>query len=114
MLQITSKKDCCGCNACSEICPKHCIEMTFDSKGFLYPKIDANNCIECGLCEKVCPMIEKNTAVNFPVAAYAGRNKDMKQYLSSSSGGADFVMSSHIKNTAKPTKSHFRNHVPSL
>lgn len=96
MLQITSKKDCCGCNACSEVCPKHCIEMTFDSKGFLYPKIDANNCIECGLCEKVCPMIEKNTAVNFPVAAYAGRNKDMKQYLSSSSGGAAFVMSSHI------------------
>ena len=31
--------------------------MERDNEGFLYPIIDKNICIDCGLCEKVCPQI---------------------------------------------------------
>ena len=32
--------------------------MNPDSEGFLYPKTSKENCIQCGLCERVCPLGE--------------------------------------------------------
>lgn len=55
MLQITNKQDCCGCYACIQKCPKQCIKMESDEEGFEYPIIDKEQCINCGLCNKVCP-----------------------------------------------------------
>lgn len=52
MIQISDKTKCCGCRACSEICPKQCINMERDSEGFLYPVVDKEICIDCGMCEK--------------------------------------------------------------
>lgn len=57
MIEITRKVDCCGCRACVEICPKKCIAWDTDIEGFRYPKVDTSRCIECHLCEKVCPQI---------------------------------------------------------
>ena len=48
------KINCCGCSACVSICPKQCITMQGDEEGFLYPWIDKEKCINCGLCDKVC------------------------------------------------------------
>lgn len=92
------KKDCSGCNACAEACPKHCIEMIPDKKGFLYPKVDTATCIDCGVCTKVCPFEDGNIHLNTPLTAYAAWNKDREQYLASSSGGAAQVFSSYIIN----------------
>lgn len=33
--------------------------MKADREGFLYPKINKDLCINCGLCENVCPIINK-------------------------------------------------------
>lgn len=96
MIRITDKSHCCGCNACAEICPKHCIEMKADSKGFLYPQIDADVCIECGLCDKVCPFPIENQIKRDPLTAYAAWSVDRKIHLSSSSGGAAYVFSKYI------------------
>lgn len=90
------KKDCCGCNACAEICPKHCIHMVEDTKGFLYPQVDSSICIECGVCERVCPMDNAKKLLMAPLKAYAAWNKNRKEHLSSSSGGAAYVLSSYI------------------
>lgn len=49
-----NKNDCCGCTACFAICPKQAISMIEDDEGFLYPTIDDNKCIGCGLCVRVC------------------------------------------------------------
>lgn len=52
------KEDCCGCEACRQICPQKCIEMIEDEEGFLYPNVFREKCISCKLCEKVCPVKE--------------------------------------------------------
>ena len=53
MIDIKDKKECCGCSACIQKCPKQCISLQEDNEGFLYPLVDKENCIDCGLCEKV-------------------------------------------------------------
>ena len=45
---------CCGCSACYAVCPVHAITMEPDSEGFLYPVVDADKCICCHKCIRVC------------------------------------------------------------
>ena len=83
-----TKKDCCGCHACANRCPKQCITMVRDPEGFLYPQVDESQCIQCGLCEKVCPVI--NAVVpdaSASPAAFAAMNEENQVRLESSSGG---------------------------
>lgn len=91
MIQIDDKHNCCGCSACASICPKHCIIMQDDSEGFLYPKVNEADCIDCGLCEKVChelhPFEERK-----PQKVYAAINKDEEVRLKSSSGGIFYLL----------------------
>ncbi|MBP5345516.1 MAG: Coenzyme F420 hydrogenase/dehydrogenase, beta subunit C-terminal domain [Bacteroidales bacterium] len=61
MIEITDKKKCCGCWACSNVCPRKCINMEVDEEGFRYPKINRELCIDCGLCEKVCPVLHSDS-----------------------------------------------------
>lgn len=56
MVVITDKHDCCGCGACVQACPHSCISMHADKEGFLYPESDPGKCVNCNLCEKVCPV----------------------------------------------------------
>lgn len=86
MLQITDKSKCCGCNACVQRCPKQCIVMHEDEEGFLYPQVDVTLCVDCGLCEKVCPMLAQND-VKKALQIFAAKNKNEHQRLHSSSGG---------------------------
>ena len=64
MIKFSSKEQCCGCNACGDICPKQAISFETDVEGFWYPKVDEKKCINCGLCEKVCPIIQPADGVN--------------------------------------------------
>lgn len=90
------KEECCGCNACAEICPQHCIRMKEDSKGFFYPRVDVAVCIECGACENVCPFDTTNLLLRAPLKAYAAWNKIEAEHTLSSSGGVAYVFSSYI------------------
>lgn len=86
MIRIYDKKYCCGCSACEQICPKHCIQMQADEEGFLYPFIKKSECIDCNLCEKVCPVINAGKK-RTPVKTLAVKNPDEEIRLESSSGG---------------------------
>lgn len=86
MIHIKKKQDCCGCAACVQVCPKQCIEMRADNEGFFYPKVCTVNCINCDLCEKVCPVINKNES-RVPVNTVAAINTDENVRMKSSSGG---------------------------
>lgn len=45
---------CCGCAACMNVCPKKAITMEYGDDGYLYPVINQEECIGCGLCQKKC------------------------------------------------------------
>ena len=95
MINIINKKDCCGCSACVQKCPKHCISLQEDNEGFLYPKVDVSSCIECGLCSKVCP-IKKQNESRYPLKVYASKNKNDLIRLRSSSGGVFTLLAEQI------------------
>lgn len=83
---LSNMKDCTGCHACTNICPKKCIFMKYDNEGFLYPIVDYNICIKCKRCVNVCPINNNIKSYNTPIA-YACYNKDENIRLNSSSGG---------------------------
>ena len=88
--RICDKKDCIGCFACYNICPKNAIEMKEEKLGHIYPEINVNKCINCNLCKKICPS-NKNFQLREPLKAYAMISKDEKIRKNSTSGGAATV-----------------------
>lgn len=86
MIELYDKADCTGCSACANICPRGCITMTADSEGFLYPEVNTDICVDCRLCEEVCPMINKPMPHDIK-AVYGAKNKDDSVRFTSSSGG---------------------------
>lgn len=86
MIDIRDKRNCCGCSACVQACPKQCISFNEDEQGFCYPLVDWESCIDCHLCEKVCPCINQEEQGE-PLQVYAAINPDEKIRMNSSSGG---------------------------
>ncbi|WP_303179925.1 Coenzyme F420 hydrogenase/dehydrogenase, beta subunit C-terminal domain [uncultured Butyricimonas sp.] len=87
MKNICSPINCSGCFACFNVCPRTAITMQSDSYGFLYPVIDVDKCIDCGLCVKVCPA-NKVIKGNHIIRALAVILKAPEALLESASGGA--------------------------
>ena len=89
MIHIEDKKECCGCWACYSVCPRQCIKMEEDGEGFRYPSVNTSLCIDCGLCEKVCPVINADNA-DTPhwQEGLLAQNKDERIRRESTSGGA--------------------------
>ena len=97
MIEIKEKKECCGCQACYNKCPKNAIEMIEDERGFKYPKVNMEKCINCGLCNKVCPIINNKKIENTP-KAYACINKNEEIRTQSTSGGIFTLLATAIIN----------------
>lgn len=97
MIEVKDKKDCCGCSACAQICPKQCIQMRSDDEGFDYPFVDTARCIDCGRCDKVCPIQNAGVAKR-PLKVYASKNRDEEVRQESSSGGVFTLLAESVLN----------------
>ena len=86
-IDIIQKEQCSGCTACMSVCPKDAIVMESDNEGFLYPKVNKTKCIECGLCKKTCPIINKQIFNEFNQKAFIFQNKNEDIRKDSTSGG---------------------------
>lgn len=100
MIEIKDKRDCTGCGACLNACPLRIIKMEEDNDGFIYPKINVEDCIDCHLCEKCCPMLKGESEVGESYVGYprfyAGQLRSKKDLLEVSSGGAFWAFSQTI------------------
>lgn len=95
MIHLKSIHECCGCSACVQRCPKSCISLCEDDEGFLYPKIDASQCVACGICEAVCPVLNQSEPMQ-PLYCYAAVNPDETIRMQSSSGGIFSMLAESI------------------
>jgi acetyltransferase-like isoleucine patch superfamily enzyme/coenzyme F420-reducing hydrogenase beta subunit len=90
MIKLQRNIDCCGCNACGDACSHDAIAFKTDIEGFWYPKVDMDKCTDCGLCEKVCPIINvkdlKKNDLEQSVC-YAAEHKNLEVVFDSTSGG---------------------------
>ena len=89
MINIQNKADCCGCNACGDVCSKNAISFVTDGEGFWYPQVNKDLCVDCGLCDKVCPILNKADFIRRydEALVYAAYAKDEAIRLDSTSGG---------------------------
>lgn len=98
MINITDKRKCTGCTACMSICGKRCISMKEDEEGFLYPAVDIDNCVDCGLCEKICPVLNPFEEKKDEPQCFAGRSNQKEIVEKSSSGGLFSVIARSVLN----------------
>ncbi|MDR1183068.1 MAG: Coenzyme F420 hydrogenase/dehydrogenase, beta subunit C-terminal domain [Bacteroidales bacterium] len=90
MISIIDKVECCGCNACGDVCGHKAITFVTDMEGFWYPEVDEEKCTDCDLCDKVCPIINvkelKKNDLEEP-DCYAAKHKNLEVVFDSTSGG---------------------------
>lgn len=96
---LKKNSDCCGCEACKNICPQNAISMVRDAEGFAYPKINPELCIKCGKCDATCPSLNfhEKFAEKLPKVLLA-INPDEKIRRHSSSGGVFSALGEIILN----------------
>lgn len=95
---LAEKSLCMGCGSCAMVCPYHCITMDEDKEGFLYPNIDLQRCVSCGLCEKSCPILIKNVKEIYNTKSFAAQNRNEEIRGNSSSGGVFYSLALSIIN----------------
>lgn len=78
--------DCCGCNACVQVCPTKAISLHSDKYGFVYPTITPALCVDCKRCQSVCPSINNFSDQVTPKVLSAYANNESKREKGSSGG----------------------------
>lgn len=93
MIDFPFNEECYGCGLCEEACPVHAITMRENAEGFRVPLVDAETCINCRKCEKLCIRLQEHRGIDLHSSEfYAYWQKDSRDRLRSTSGGAFYTM----------------------
>ena len=97
MEKIVDHLLCTGCSACMTQCPRDAITMAPREKGFMYPKIDSEKCVDCGYCQKICPVLgAERLYQQEPPVAFAAQHYVEGVLKNSSSGGVFTAISDYF------------------
>lgn len=91
------KTSCSGCGACVQVCTHNALKMAADDEGFLYPFLDVEKCIRCGLCDMTCPIVGKDVAnKDQEQHCYIATTKEEKYYKDSASIGICTMLTEYV------------------
>lgn len=99
MPNLANDNTCTGCLACVDTCSKGALSSCYNEEGHLFYKINSSLCVECGLCEKKCPVVsgynygENKFKDSKPFAAWS---KDDELRAKSTSGGVFASLAKYI------------------
>ena len=97
MPKLAKYKDCTGCMACVDSCHHQALQCSLNKEGHIVPVVDENTCINCGACEKTCPVVSKLEYTTSPLAkAYAGWAKDDVVRQVSATAGTFAAMAQYV------------------
>lgn len=78
---------CSGCGMCAKVCPKNCITIKLNDKGFYSYEIDKEKCIKCNKCKKVCGQLNNKIEEIKDMKLYSAYSLNEEILKTSSSGG---------------------------
>ncbi len=88
---------CYGCTACVEICAHGAIHTSHDEEGFVRPVVELEKCVECSLCETVCPALTTHQdASTFTQRIYAAYSNQPEVVSRSTSGGVFYHLAEMV------------------
>jgi coenzyme F420-reducing hydrogenase beta subunit len=97
MNNLLCEKDLCtGCMSCYNSCDKKAISITTDCEGFYIPNINKDLCVNCGICNSHCPVINPIVCHKFQQYGYACWSNDRLLRKESSSGGLFSELAKYI------------------
>lgn len=96
-LDLIPREDCTGCSACASACPAECVSLAADERGFLHPVVDHSKCIDCGLCNRVCPVLNEDSFKS-PAGShfFSCKHRDDDVRRNSSSGGFFYELANMV------------------
>ena len=86
-MKLCNLNKCTGCCACMNSCARHAIEMRPTQLGSIVPVINEDLCIECGKCQRVCPVLSPNSMPNHVKTCYAAWTANLKLLENAATAG---------------------------
>ena len=87
MPKLAKDKYCTGCLAGKDACHHEAISVVLKN-GMPFPRVDTGRCVDCKLCEKVCPVVKPVSQNKVDdMKAYGGWATDAKTRYNGASGG---------------------------
>jgi len=85
MPQLAQISECTGCLACIDSCNAKALSFFINDEGHMTYSIDNDKCLDCHICEKVCPVVShyeygvNNLSLSVPYAGWA-TDKEIRKH----------------------------------